>query len=323
MAETTELVVAAGDPIVRQARSVLFHKTTQDQIFASLPPGIGREKFAALCLDQLNAMLANLKTELHALVKPAMILQASQRTAALGLIPGKGASEVAWIFRKGWKSQNGDWTPDSIDVMPQWQAYIRLMRQAEGVLDVRSELVHDSDDFKYFNGMVSHSYDPFGAERQFIHPAKASQAKVPHGLRGAYVEIKFRDGRTKFHMVRFDDIETRRNMAGTKNGNDGKNPWGTWYREMVLKTAIRNAASQRVVDWTVDQAERLKALNDADLEAMDVQIDVAQPAIEAPKRAGSGMAGLRQQLGVEPVQTVEVPQTANQVVDAELVEAHQ
>lgn len=295
-------------------RKALFHPATQDQVFASLPPAIDREKFAALCLDQMQAMFANLAADLQTRVleRPEMILRAAQRTAALGLIPGKGTSECAWIFRKGWRNnRTGEQTPDSIDVMPQWQAFMRLMRQAVGVSDVEEVLVHASDKFVYRNGTIEHEYDPFDPARVFFHPCdpkcggKAGTESSPpvygeHGLRGGYLRITYVDGRVKNHMVPFSKIDQNRQTSKDNGDNGGNSPWAKWYVEMVRKTIVRDAAARRVVDWTVDAIERLSALEeaarDSDGETIDAKVSAAPMLTDHSKVKEGGMAALKARL---------------------------
>lgn len=277
-------------------RHLLFHKSTQEQIFASLPPTIMPEKFAALCLDQLQAMFANLSADLQERVlrKPDLVLRASQRTAALGLYPGKGSSEVAWIFRKGWVKGNGEQVPDSIDVMPQWQGFLRLMRQAQHVVDVEPVLVHSLDTFIYRNGDITHEFDPFDERREFLHPSdprcmgfaerkdgkgkviEEAVSAVPHGLRGGYLRITFDDGRVKYHLVNFAKIDANRRCAKDPGDKGGDAVWAKWYVEQVTKTIVRDAAARRVVDWSVDHIEQVAALERATREVEE----------EDPRRGG-------------------------------------
>jgi len=334
MSEQTNLakqitVEATGLAGVRKA---LFHPATQDQVFASLPPAIAREKFAALCLDQMQAMFANLGAEMQARVleRPEMILRAAQRTAALGLIPGKGTSECAWIFRKGWRNgKTGEQTPDSIDVMPQWQAFMRLMRQAVGVADVEDVLVHSRDKFVYRNGTIEHEFDPFDSERVFYHPCdpkcggKAGTETNPpvygdHGLRGGYLRVTYLDGRVKNHMVPFTKIDQNRRTSKDPGDSGGNTPWAKWYIEMVRKTIVRDAAARRVVDWTVDSIERLSALEEAARESSEESLmDTPQPKLleSAAAVKTGGMAALKARL-LGASTTVAVASEVAEVVNA-------
>lgn len=261
-------MLAHLEPNERGIRKMLFDHSVQAQVFASLPPDIAPDKFAALCLDQLQAMLAMLDSAKQAKVfrNPVLVLRAAQRTAALGLIPGKGSGEVAWIFREGWTQKNGERTPDSIDAMPMRAAFQRLMRQADGVLDVEAVLVHERDTFRYRDGVVQHEFDPFDPEREFLNPDDAGDK--PHGLRGGYLRVTYRDGRVRFHLVPFAKINANRRCSKKPNGDA---PWGRWYPESVEKTIVRDAAARRVVDWSVNALERMAALEaaarDADSES--------------------------------------------------------
>lgn len=303
-------VLAALEPNERGIRKMLFDQSLQAQVFASLPPAIPADKFAALCLDQFQAMLAQLSPDLQQRVyrNPVLVLRAAQRTAALGLLPGKGSQEVAWIFRKGWqKSKDNTVVPDSIDVMPQWQAFIRLMRQAEGVLDVEAVLVHSSDIFRYRDGEITHEFDPFDEDRVFLNPEMAGER--PHGLRGGYLRITYQDGRVRFHMVPFAKIDANRRCSKNPAGDD---PWGRWYPEQVQKTIVRDAAARRVVDWNVDTLERMSAIEKAAREADGEDparggyFDTTADHAPAPRALGQealrpvnvGVNALKQRLGV-------------------------
>jgi hypothetical protein len=275
----SDITPAAKIPSLQSAsRNVLFHNVTQEQIFASLPKDMDRQQFAALFLDSLEAAAtANPACAAALAQQPHLISRAAQRAAALGAIPGRGAKEIALIFRKGWAKKDGTYVPDQLDVMPEWRLYQRKLRGAVGVVNVEVFLVHAEDNFSYnsLTNRVTHEFDPFAEGRTFRHPSAG-----PNGLRGGYLKIQMDDGSVRYHFCRMDKIEAARACAN----NEGKSgPWFDWYPEMVRKTIMRDAAAAGVVQWSPLQIDEVSHLMRADDAALDN--DPSRGGYEnAPKR---------------------------------------
>lgn len=270
----------------QRIRLNLSHRNMLGQVFASLPRGIRPERFAALCLDQLEATLAQLSPEqrMRLLGNEQLIYRAAQRTASMGLLPGRGFAEVAWIYRKGYfrKKDNTD-VPDQLDVMPQWQGYLRLMRSAAGVIDVEPVLVHELDTWTFRNGDMVHEYDlQSSEERVFQHPDLGQC-----GLAGGYVRITYESGRVKFVTMTAAQIHKRR-LASQSPGRDSI--WSAWFEEMALKTLLRYVASRRAVDWSADELERITALEEADRSAGGDDPRAAAAMVESGASAATSRA---------------------------------
>ena len=81
--------------------------------------------------------------------------------------------------------------------------------------------------------VVNHQYDPFNEGR--VLDSELSK------LRGGYLVIEFRDGRSKHHMVSQATILKSKACAQTAK------IWNKWPLEQVLKTIYRNAHGRRVI----------------------------------------------------------------------------
>lgn len=112
---------------------------------------------------------------------------------------------------------------------------LTLMMRASDVADVDVQLVHKSDTYRLVNGEFIHEYDPFDEAREI---------KGPEDIKGGYLKVTYRDGRVKYHFVTVSKIEKMRACA------ERQVIWNTWYREMAMKSVIREAFARQVI--TID-----------------------------------------------------------------------
>lgn len=234
------------------------------QIVGALAGYMDGETFKAQCA--LAARDPNL-----AACDPTSLFAAFLLCAQMGLLPGKQHGHVALIPRK----QGG---VTVVDVMPQWQGYLYLMRRQSGVRDVRMALVHETDTFAFDSvaNTVRHEFkdgDPF-ANREFTYPTKAN----PNGgLRGGYLRAEFTDGRVLYHLVPVAKI--LRNMACAQSHSI----WQKWFPEMAQKSVIRDAWARRAVPIDPETEARVGFLSAVDDKVLGN--DPARAAIEAPPLA--------------------------------------
>jgi hypothetical protein len=173
----------------------------------------------------INHALVSFQTPEILACTPASQLKALFELAALGLLPNLG--QAALIV---WRQQEG---PSIVTVLAQWQGYQALMTRHPAILDVEAHLVHVNDAFKYINGQLRHSYDPFDEARIITTEAD---------IRGGYLTITYRDGRPpKYHFVTVAQIVKARSCAQKKE------IWVKWFAEQALKTVYRNAYARRAV----------------------------------------------------------------------------
>jgi phage RecT family recombinase len=222
--------------------------------------------------------------------------------AQAGLLPGKHHGHVWLIPRKG-----------TVDVMPGANGYLYLFRRQPDVQDVKVMLVHEQDEFEYHpdSDSVTHRFDPFSEARVFHYPTKDNPKG---GLRGGYVRVDFKDGRTVYHFVPVAKV--LRNMACAQSTNI----WQRWFEEMVRKTIIRDAWARRIVPIDPELAERLGTAEDTDRHVLGedpsrvIETTVLHlPNVEAPV---SGTAKLKARMAAQTETAQETTEVVTTTTDA-------
>jgi len=133
----------------------------------------------------------------------------------------------------------------TLKFMLTWRGMLALMYRSERVEHIRVELVHKKDKWSYENGVLKHSYDPFDQSRVINGPGD---------IVGGYVEATLKPGgQNVYHMVAVNDIEKARSCAA---GGGRTGPWAKWYKQMALKTIIRDAYARQFIP--IDPAVQLK-----------------------------------------------------------------
>lgn len=232
MANENNMTLATADTTT--IATWLEDKNVTQQIAGALAGYVDPATFRAQCALAVN------DPNLFKCSLPSL-LAGFLKCAQMGLLPGKHHGHVALIPREG---KDGNF---AVDVMPQWQGFKFIMERQPGIKRVTPVLVHESDVFSVDDGVVRHSFDPFDADRQFLHPSDAKDGKT--GLRGAYLKIEHDDGEVRYHFMGAAAIEKRRMCSQTpdmdKWGKAGI--WRKWYPEQCLKTVARDAWSRRAV----------------------------------------------------------------------------
>jgi len=141
-----------------------------------------------------------------------------------------------------------------VDVMITARGMQTLMMRACDVADVEVCLVHKGDNYRLTNGQFFHEYDPFDPDRNI---------NGPEDIKGGYLKVTYRDGHIKYHFVPVVKIERMRQCAAKQA------IWSEWYREMAMKSVIRDAFARQVI--TIDpmvqiEISRAIARDDAVLE---------------------------------------------------------
>ncbi|MGB9588196.1 MAG: recombinase RecT [Armatimonadota bacterium] len=119
-----------------------------------------------------------------------------------------------------------------------------LVMRSPNIKDVEVQLVHKSDTYKFENGVLVHSYDPFAGDREIAKP---------DDIVGGYVKITYRDGYVRYHCVPVSKIEKNRACARRQD------VWQTWYREMAAKTVIIDAFARGVFNVDLDTMQNVYA----------------------------------------------------------------
>ena len=279
----------------------LDNEAVNKQIVGALAGYMDADTFKAQCaLAARDPNLAN--------CDPGSLFAAFLLCAQAGLLPGKHHGHVWLIPRKS-----------AVDVMPGANGYLYLFRRQPGVQDVRIMLVHEQDQFEYDpdTDTVTHKFDPFSESRVFSYPTKTNPKG---GLRGGYVRVDFKDGRTVYHFVPVAKV--LRNMECAQ----AQNVWQRWFGEMARKTIIRDAWARRIVPIDPELAERLGTAEDTDRSILGEDPSriiettvVTVPMVEAP---ASGVSRLKARIGgrtetaPETTQVVETTNASPEQVNA-------
>ena len=204
-----------------QGSLVGLYKTRSDrstpQLAAGIPAttGLTPERFVRTVLTEVR------KTPKFLECTRESFLGAMMQVAQLGLEIGAGLGHCYLI--PYW---NGKQRVTECQLQIGYKGYIELAYRGGIVMEARDVYENDEFDFDY------------GSNPYIHHKWKLGKGRGE--LIGFYGTVLLPDGRTKFHIMDLDEIERRRQRAGSKDSG----PWKTDYNAMARKTIIRAMVPQ-------------------------------------------------------------------------------
>lgn len=168
--------------------------------------------------------------------------RAIHRAAALGLHPGDVFGHFFLIPFKNRRRNKYE----TVAVVG-FRGYIELARRHPQVIDISAHLVYDGEEFCYDR-----------ATGVCEHPFSFDVPDDPDRIIGGYCRIVLATAtgqNTAFHVLRRRTFEERRREAIAKGAGKADSPWVTHFREMCLKTVIRDAVHRGAVPMTAQIAE--------------------------------------------------------------------
>jgi len=149
-----------------------------------------------------------------------------------------------------------------------------IMSRSEQLIDIDVQLVHVKDSYELKeDGVFVHRYDPFDPEREIVGNKD---------IKGAYIKFLFRNGHVKYHFLPVSRIEKARQCARRDE------IWNQWYREMCMKTIIRDAFARGVVPIEPVIATAIQRVIDVDDIVLDNSPDRVTIGIDNGNGNGNG-----------------------------------
>lgn len=193
------------------------------------------------------------------------ILLAVRQAAAIGLEPNTPLQE-AWLLprRKGQVME--------AQLMIGYKGLLKLARRSGLVRSVRSEVVHELDDFHYQLGL-----------RPDIHHVPGTGDRGP--LSHAYAVLDYKDSAQDFRVMDRAEIERHRAKSDSWANERARpySPWTVWPEAMWRKTALRavlGLAPLSADDFrAIEGDERVLTIEDG--EVVDSSDDYDTPELEA------------------------------------------
>lgn len=201
------------------------------QLAAGIPgsTGLTPERFVRTVLTEVR------KTPKLLECTRESFLGAMMQVAQLGLEMGSSLGHCYLI--PYW---NGKQRVTECQLQIGYKGYIELAYRGGIIMEARDVYENDEFDFDY------------GSDPYIHHKWKLGKGRGE--LIGFYGTVRLPDGRTKFHVMDLDEIEARRQRAGSKDSG----PWKTDFNAMARKTLIR-----AMVPQTPLSTEQSKLLGEA------------------------------------------------------------
>lgn len=213
-------------------------QTHADKIFAAMPRHITPERMISICVRCFR------KNPALARCNGLSILDSIAQAAALGLEPD-GVLGHAYLVPYG----------DECVLIPGYKGLIDLCRRSGNVSEVHLECVYKGDQFSYSKGLepklfhVPDDNNPQSDDTQITH---------------VYVVIRLRDGGVQFDVwprARVEGHKQKYSQAWKRaDGKKKDSPWHTNWKEMAMKTVLRNMVARGKVPVSAE-IQRL-AMND-------------------------------------------------------------
>lgn len=207
----------------------------------------------------------------------ASIVETLTRAAELGLdISGTLGEAYPIPFNESVKDARGNWVKvPTLKLIVGYRGLAKLMRQSGEVKRIETAVVYENDEFIFEQGT-----EPMLRFRRLLHGDRG-------GVIGAYALIETMTGGVQMGYMDYDEIESVRNSARSKDSPAWINHWD----EMARKTVFRREA--KWVTLSPEKAAKFLKATQIDDEDYDFQK-------EPQRKPGTrGVAGLVERLDKE------------------------
>lgn len=190
---------------------------------AVMPKGVDNERFGRLVLTAVKATPQLMECFGSQQGQTSVLLSAMQ-CAALGLEPNT-ATQDAWLLPR----RNRGVMECELSIG--YRGLLKLARRSGQIKSIRAEVVRENDEFSW----------GYGLEADYLDHKPLDGTDDERGpLTHAYAIVRFLNGGVQFVVLTRSQVEKRRAMSSSWNGNGRKySPWSTWEDEMWKKTALR------------------------------------------------------------------------------------
>ena len=212
-AKKSEERVAANSPQNNSDFISLIQKF-ESQMKLALPKHLTPSRMTRIIITEVR------KTPLLASCDRASFFGAIITCAQLGLEPGNALGQIYLLPYYNTKQGKHE-----VQLIVGYQGMIDLIER-DGRVTIDAQVVYEKDVFKYTLGTTSEIiHEPYSGEED------------PGQVIASYAVARYKDGRTKFRVLRKHEIE--RAKKASMSGNKGWGPWKDYYAEMAMKTAVR------------------------------------------------------------------------------------
>lgn len=204
----------AQTQLSHQQETVVAIQKFESEIKRALPKHIDASRMTRIIITEVrkNPQLAE--------CDKASFFGAIIQCAQLGLEPGSALGQCYLIpHRIKGKLE--------VQFMIGYRGFIDLMERS-GNVTVEAHPVYEFDTFNYSYGL--------NPTLEHIPSRAAGRGAVV----AAYAVARYRDGRCKFIVTEKQDLEIARSHSQSKNSE--YSPWGKFYAEMAMKTAVKRLA---------------------------------------------------------------------------------
>lgn len=231
---------------IRTGNAIELRATLQAQshvVFAAMPKHMTPERMISICVRCFR------KTPKLASCAPLSILDSISQAAALGLEPDGVLGHAYLVPYK-----------NECVLIPGYKGLIDLCRRSGNVSEVHLECVCEGDEFSYSKGL----------NPTLVHvPDDSNPQDDDTAVTHAYVVFRLRDGGKQFDVwprARIDGHKEKFSQgwrwaeSGDRARGGGKkdSPWHTNWREMAMKTVLRNMIARGKVPVSAE-IQRLAA----------------------------------------------------------------
>lgn len=161
---------------------------------------------------EANFAMQAIKKNPRLMSDPNGLLEAVKNVALTGLTLNPTIN-LAYLVPRGGKAT----------LVPSFMGLIEILRNSGSILSMRAGVIYQGDEFDY----------DLGTNGYLKHKPQLSPAQNTPKL-AAYAIAKMPDGSETFHLMGWNDIMKRKQVAASKN------VWNQWEDEMAIKTVIRN-----------------------------------------------------------------------------------